>query len=128
MELTLENIVKCLNGWMRYIVDNPIKVIKTCLAYMFVYATFVALTLFALCYGRIKSNPLGWYVSTLCLIGAYCMYLVINHLFTSRAISHKILLMIEFILLVTLITTYLGGVFYTELSNIFNHIITKIVS
>lgn len=127
MELTIENIIKTLRIWVMYVVYNPIRVMKVCLVYLFVYSMAIVLTLWSLCSGRIEGNPLLLYYSTLILIGMYCFYLAINHLISSREISQKMLFMIEIIVLVTMISTYLGGISYSELKNIFFFLIEEII-
>lgn len=93
---------------------KPHKYIFYLLSYMYVFIGF-SYIIYDLSYSiRIANKPEGWAVLMFCVLLSFIVYTAINHIFISRILSHKLLLIIEVLLFVSMVTLIISDVRYEE--------------
>ena len=88
-----------MGNLIKSILDNKIKII----ANFYLFASFTAITVFYSYDLRLTPFPLGYIFLIIFTVFCYIIFVTINHLLLRKIISHKSLLIVESVLVLTLI-------------------------
>lgn len=91
----------------KLILENKIKGI----AYFYLFASFMAFTIFYAYNLRLSPFALGFIIFIISIVLMYVVYIIINHLLLRKIISHKLLLIVESVLLLTFLGITTGDIF-----------------
>lgn len=91
-------------------IENSI--LKKIIAYSYEYVVFISLMVYYAYHINEASKPLGLFFLSLIVFVIYVVYIAINHLFVKKIIAHKILLIIESLLLVALLSIFYSNIMY----------------
>lgn len=84
------------------------------LSYLYIFIGYSYIIYYISYTIRIANKPLGWAFMIAFAIAYFIVYAIINHLFISKILSHKLLIIIEALLFVSLFTLIISDIRYEE--------------
>ncbi len=98
MELDSRNIAR----YFKILKYRKYKIFKTVVCYGYLFLVYIAIVYNFSYQIRIEGKPLGQFIVIPRTLGLFIAYTIINHLILRNVVSHKILLIIELLLFMTL--------------------------
>lgn len=114
MELTSENVHRYFNILKFRLKKHRYKILKNILAYLYLFLTYTAIVYYFSFSIRIAIKPLSWFFLVLQMLGYFLLYVLLNHLFIRKVVSHKIMLIIEALLFIAIFTLIISDLRYEE--------------
>ena len=112
MELTSENIHRYLNILRFRIKKNRYKIFKKVLAYIYLFLSYAAFVGYFSYSIRIANKPLGAFFLDLHVLCYFVVWTLLNHLILKKTVPHRVLLLIEILLFITLWTIFWSDLMY----------------
>lgn len=108
IQLDSKNITRLTKIFFYRIKKNRMIIAKRFFAYFYLFAGFCFFSLYFSYNIRIAVKPLGYFLILTMAVGLFLLYVLINHLIIRRAVSHKILLIFDFIVFILLICIFIS--------------------
>lgn len=110
MELDSKNI-KRLVSILLYRIQKNRRILSTrFIAFVYLFGAFCYMALFFSYNVRVAVKPLSYFVILLIMSAAYLLYVAFNHLLVRLVISHRILLIYDFLALIMLVSIIISDV------------------
>lgn len=103
MELDSRNILRLYRICLHNIKKNRVILTKRVVAYIYLYGAYTYMVLYFSYNIHVADKPISFFLVIMRIIGAYLLYVLINHLLVRCVIQNRILLIFDLLSLIMLI-------------------------